>query len=355
MPRRLSEEYMWTGNGAIISRHDPGMRMVFFEADYYPYVWHELEQRLGVVISETYIRGQKASAFDYLGENILYGWRGFVLRRLPFSFLLHKIIDELAFFGFGHLELLEYRRHKVVLLRVSRAFDIISLAWGTKGFCALVDGVAMEMAWTREGEDYLITATPPEGGAEEKPDLEAMRALRRAKKELSAIADSFPGHETPLPACPRCGIPADLTSLEWREKEGCIFLLPEEKRMVFSSGYVMLGVLRELERITGTELEQVLLEITKNYHMEHMEDLRGKERSAVYRELAVRLQSWGYGIPLSIGFGVGHLELTIGNPFFPPRLVGMVAAVFEGLEGQESVVRQRMTVPHVLELQISTL
>jgi len=330
--------------------------MVFFEADYYPYVWKELEERLGVVISETYIRGQKASVLDYLEKNVLYGWRGSVLRRLPFSFLLRRVIEELAFFGFGHLELLEYRRHKVVLLRVTNAFDIISLAWGTKGFCALVDGIPMEMAWTREGKDYLLTATPlPGSQAEEGPDLEAQLALRQAKKELSQVAASFPGHERRLPSCPRCGIPAELISCAWREEEGCIVLVPEGRRMVFSSGHVMLSVLRELERITGTSLEQTFFEITKNYHMETMEDLEGRDRGVTYRQLLDRLHSWGYGFPLSVNFGVGHLELRIGNPFFPSRLLGMITAVFEGLEGQEAVVEQRMTEPHVLEVQINTL
>ncbi|MBC7247387.1 MAG: hypothetical protein H5T73_06380 [Actinobacteria bacterium] len=330
------------------------MRMVFFEADYYPYVWKELEDRLGVPISGAYIRGQKASVLDYLGENVLFGWRGVVLRRLPFSFLLQKVIDELAFFGFGHLELLEYRRHKVVLLRVSNAFDILSLAWGTKGFCAMVDGVPMEMAWTREGEDYLLTATPlPEGIEEEEPDLEALRDLRLAKKELAAAA-SFPDREARRETCPRCGVPSSLTSLAWKEEEGCIELLPEGRRVVFSTGHVMLGVLHELEKTVGRSLEQELYEITKNYHMETMEDLWGHDRAETYRELLERLYAWGYGIPLSVNFGVGHLELSVGNPFFPPRLAGMVAAVFEGLEGQEAVVEQSMPEPHVLEMQIST-
>lgn len=355
LPRRLSRGYIWPGNGTIISRRDPTMRMIFFESAYYPYMWSELENRLEVGISEIYIRGQKASVRDYLDRNVLYGWRRFIVRCLPFPVVIQRVINELALFGFGRLELLTYRRHRVVLVRVTNPFDIISLAWGAKGFCELVDEGPFEIAWFRDGDDYLLTAVPltayREMGEEER---QAVQALREAKRELSDVRREFSAAQGGLESCRACGLPSLLTELEWREEKGVIYHRNRGTRIIFSSGHVLLSIVRELERLTGEKLEPLILEITKNYHLKSMPDVSERSEGEIYRELVNRLKAWGYGLPLTHSFGTGHLEITIGNPFYPPRVVGYIAAVFETVEGRESEISYRFPEPNVLRLEIGT-
>jgi len=355
LPRHLSSGYVWPGNGTVFSRRDPQTRMVIFESEYYPYLWNELQERLGVEISETYIRGQKASVLDYLGKNVLYGWRLALVRKLPFSFVIGRIIRILSLFGFGRLEFVEYRRGRLVLLRLTNPFDILSLAWGVKGFSEMVNNFPFEVGWVREEDGYLLTASRLPPGREGEPlDEKAVAAMRRAKEELAEVKADFEGQGMELRRCPRCRLPEALTRLEWKEEDGAIYNRADGKRMIFSTGYVMVGIVNELERVTGERLERHVLEITKNYHLKGLRGMPERERADAYRELFFQLSAWGYGLPLQYSFGAGHLEATIGNPFYVPRLLGNVAAVFESLEGQESEITYRRPQPYLLELEIKT-
>src|SRR4030042_6746038 len=95
LPLRLSTGYVWPGNGTIFTRRDPTMRMVIFEANYYSYVWSELEHMLGLSVADAMIRGQQASTWDYLEYNVLYGWRKYVIQHLPITLVYKRIINQL--------------------------------------------------------------------------------------------------------------------------------------------------------------------------------------------------------------------------------------------------------------------
>lgn len=337
----------------MVSRLDPTTRAVFFEASYYPYLWMELEDRLGVNISELYIRGQRASVEDYLERNVLHGWRRLLVRSLPFTAVIQRVVDEMALFGFGRLKLESYRRHGVAVVRASNPFDIISVVWGAKGFYEMVEGMPARMAWIREEEDYLVSAVPAVE-RREPGELErsALRRLRQAKMELAQLRDDLRLEGEPYPCCRSCGLPSPLSMLEWREEEGAIYHRLNGMRYILSTGFVLLGIIRELEEMTGRSLDRELVEITRNYHLKNPPAFSSRGEGEVYREMAERLMAWGYGVPLELSFGSGHLEMTLANPFHPPRLVGYVASVFEALEERESDVFYHLPEEHVLRIEV---
>ncbi|MDI6873356.1 hypothetical protein [Candidatus Solincola sp.] len=355
LPRNLSHRYTWRANGSITSRADPTTRMVFFEASYYPFLWAELEGRLGVNITELYVRGQKASVHEYLERNVLYGWRRLLVRSLPFATVIQRVVDEMSLFGFGRLRLEAFRRHGMVVVRVANPFDIISIAWGAKGFYELVEGRPAEMAWFKEGEDYLLTAMPAAGAREAgEPDGAALIRLRSAKEELADVSEDVRPAEVGFESCPSCGLPSPLTVLEWREEEGAIYHRLNGARYIFSTGYVLLSIIRELEEMTGRSLDRELVEITRNYHLKNPPAFSARSEGEVYREMAERLMAFGYGVPLQLTYGAGYLEMALGNPFHPPRLVGYVTSVFETLEESESDVSYHFPESRVLRLEVRT-
>ncbi len=223
LPLRLSRGYVWPGNGVILARNDPTMRMAVFEADYYAHVWSELEQLLGVNIPDAMFRGQQAATHDYIDNNILYGWRRFVLSRLPMRLAFKRTVSELALFGFGSMYLEEYKRGKLMVIRVKHPFDIISIAWGTKGLLEFVEGMGSELAWRKEGDDYILSILfKPEEQPGAEVELEATRFIRDAKRELSLAGKLLPPQGDKGEPCVSCGLPRALTELEWREEEGII-------------------------------------------------------------------------------------------------------------------------------------
>lgn len=353
LPRQLSRRYIWQATGAVSSRSDPTSRMVFFEASYYPFLWAELESRLDVNITELYVRGQKASVHEYLERNILYGWRHLLVRSLPYATVIQRVVDEMALFGFGRLKLENYQRRGMVVIRVANPFDVISIVWGSKGFYEMVEGRPAQMGWFKEGEEYLITAVPTTGDREAgELDRKALLRLREAKRELAEVREDIRPAGVGSASCPSCGLPTPLTVLEWKEEEGAIYHRLNGERYIFSTGYVLLSIIKELEEMTGRALEKDLMEITRNYHLKNPPAFSARSEGEVYREMAERLTAFGYGMPLELTYGTGHLEMVLGNPFHPPRLVGYVASVFEALEERESVVSYRFPESHILRLEV---
>jgi hypothetical protein len=329
--------------------------MAIFEADYYSYLFSEFEHRLGFSMAEAMIRGQRASAWDYLQDNVLYGWRKYAIKRLPVMLLIRRIASEIALFGFGKLEVLEYRHGKSLILKATRPFDIISLAWGIKGVVEFVEGKACELAWNKDGDQYLISvAVRPGKGDLTEVDKEALRAMRDAKRELSLGGKLLPPRETEEERCPSCGLPGTLAALEWREEDGSIYRRGSKSRFIFTSGHVIIGVIRDLERRTGQNLEPMMLEVTKNYHLRNLQGVNIRSRDSAYRRTAKYLAAGGFGQVLDLSYGEGHLEMTVGNPFQIPRLVGRIAGLFERIEGQEAEIEYRSPEPQVLEIEIKS-
>ena len=354
LPLRLSRNYVWPGNGTVFSRRDPSMRMLIFEAGYYPYAWLQLEERLGLSISEVMIRGQQASSWDYIENNILNRWLKYVLRLLPGMMVFNRVIKETTLFGFGSMEILEYRKGKHVVVRLRQPFDVISLAWGFKGILDFVEKGNSRLAWIEEDGDYILTISLVPGPWVEGVDAKSMRAVREAKRELSLVGKLLPAEEGKGEPCVKCGLPSALTELEWKEDEGTIIRRENESRFTFSSGHVLVGLIKELEKRTGRDLETFLVEMTKNYHLRNLQGLSIGGRNEIYREAARQLFARGYGNVMSYYCGEGHLEMTIGNPFYIPRLVGRIAGLFEYVEGQEADIRYDTPKAQILELEIKT-
>jgi hypothetical protein len=327
--------------------------MVIFEADYYAHIWSELEERLGVNISNTMIRGQHAANQDYMENHIIYGWRKFALRHLSTRVMFKRIASELTLFGFGSLELLAYRRGKLLVMKARHPFDIISLAWGTKGVVEFAEDMDSELAWRNEGEVTILSIQfqPREQGAETL-DLEEMRYVREAKRDLSLAGRLSPPQGDRGEPCPSCGLPAALTELEWREDEGTIRRRDSGKRYIFTSGHIFLAIIRDLERKTGRDIESMVMEITRDYHLRGLQGIPIRSRNGAYRAAARYLLAGGFGEVKSYSCGEGYLEMTIANPFYIPRLVGRIAGLFEYVEKQEADVRYHSPEPQVLELEI---
>jgi hypothetical protein len=329
--------------------------MVIFEAGYYAYVWSELENTLGLSVADAMIRGQQAASWDYLEDNVLYGWRKQLVRLLPVTLVYGRIIDEVALFGFGKMEIIDYRRGHAGAIRITRPFDAISIAWGLKGFMEFVERRGSELAWVEEGESYTISVSLREGNKRgEWIDAEAMRTLREAKEELSFAGNPLPPQGEKLDCCPSCGVPKQVAELEWREDDGAIYAGGSDRRFIFSSGHVFTGVVRELEKKAGRNLDPLVLDITRKYHLRDLQGVPIRSRSGAYRSMSRFLAAGGYGQVIDLSEGEGHLEMTIANPFHPPRLVGRIAGIFEYVEGLDAEIKYQCPEPRLLHIEART-
>jgi hypothetical protein len=351
LPRLLARDITWPGNGTIISKRDASSRLIIYEADYQPFLWSELDGKLGFSTAETFNRSRRMALQDYVENHILYGWKKYAIKALPVSFLINRIIRQAALFGLAQLEVLEHERGKVLAIRIRRPFDISSMAGGIRSVFEILEDTGSRLAWTEEEGGYIVTVAPaPE--EDEAGKEEALRTLEETKAEFTYDLLSAQGEASKR--CPSCDLPSGLTGLDWGEQEGIIYLRERGTRVIVARGYGFLCSVRELEKKTEQDLGPFILEISRIFHRRMLKGTPIPSRGETYRAAERFLSVAGFGEVVRSSFGEGHLEMTIHNPFYIPRLVGRIAGLFEYVEGEEADVDYRSPGPQVLELKIKT-
>ena len=220
LPRKLASGFHWPGEGTIFTRDEPNTRMIFIEADYLSNFWSELETALDLPITDAVLKGQHMAVRTYQEENVLPGWRRFALGHLPIRFLARSISSEVALYGIGKLEIVEYRRGKTMVIRVRRPYDIVSVAGGVRGMSESIEGKESEIAWTREGGDYIISLHfKPLRSEYEKRELRSEVEEEEKAATKTSAGPSSSRHKAGE-RCSSCGLPIELKDLRWRDWEG---------------------------------------------------------------------------------------------------------------------------------------
>jgi len=149
------------------------------------------------------------------------------------------------------------------------------------------------------------------------------------------------------PRCRVCGVPRELSYLEWNEGEGIIMDTRRNVRMAFLDGFTPTTVFRELEKELGDEIYPVIIKAQKETTHRHLdelrlitpEDRRSPEGSrGIYRRVLAPLPLWGQGNPVRLEQDAGFLQVKVENPYNEHLLAGHMAAIFEAVEGVESEI-----------------
>lgn len=350
-PSFLARRYTWTDDGVITERHNPDSRIIVYEKDFLSFLWKELEYRLGFPVWEKILTSQRLAVRDYLENNILTGWYYPFVRALPLRLFLRRIEEQIAAFGMGLMGLVKYRRRGLAVMKVKQPFDIVIVAAGVREVVENLWGVPCDVAWREEDGSFTVSVVP--GGArraEGGEDLEALRSMRRAKRE--AVGEMVRLGGDPAPRCPACGLPLELSRLLWEEERGTVVWRDTGWRMIFSTAYISIGTIREVEREHGIELDPVILDISRHFHRRRTESLPSAERGEMYRMLLSFLDWGGLGRVVHSAWGEGYLEVTVANPLYPPRLVGRLAGMFESIEGGEAAVSMDWIRPGFLRVSL---
>lgn len=352
LPRKLARGFSWPGDGTILARGDPRMRMIFIEADYLCNLWSELDGMLDISVTDAVLKGQHMAVRAYQQESVLPGWRRYAVRHLPARLISRLTAGEVALYGIGALEIIEYRRGKMMVVRVRYPYDIFSVAGGVRVVSESIEGREAEVAWSREDGDYVITlafkpAETGEGEEESKTGIEE----DRGKPVVRTAAEPASAGQGEGERCTSCGLPLVLRELRWRAWEGTIVHRHRENRYVFFSGYVLSRIFDELERKSGRELAPHLFDISMDFTRQHMRHMPVGDKDDIYRAFSRDIFMRGMGKVLEMARGESHLEMAIRNPYYPPLLAGSVGGIFERVEGELAVVDYHLPIPELLELR----
>jgi hypothetical protein len=150
-----------------------------------------------------------------------------------------------------------------------------------------------------------------------------------------------------FPRCRFCGVPSELSYLEWDFDKGTIIDRRRDVRMTFMDGYTPATVFRELEKEVGEEIYPLIIKAQKETTHRHLDELKliaredrdsSKGSLGIFKKVLAPLPLLGQGNPVGLEKEGGCLKVTIENPYNEYLLAGHIAAIFEAAEGMESEI-----------------
>jgi hypothetical protein len=192
-----------------------------------------------------------------------------------------------------------------------------------------------EHTWRNDGSDDIICVRE----TDKRPEISERLEIE--------YPPTKPGHFY-IPRCPSCGMPRELSYLNWNEEEGTIIDNRRNTRLSFLDGFVPTSVFRELERELGDSIYPLIIQAEKDYTHKRIRELGiagrstgvlpRRERESIYENALATLPLRGQGNPVDYKYGYDGLTVTVDNPYNEHLLAGQMAALFEVAEGKEAEV-----------------
>ncbi|MEW6554460.1 MAG: hypothetical protein AB1384_09260 [Actinomycetota bacterium] len=333
-PFMFSRIIRWNSNGTICERMMPDLRAVLLEAELFNDLFARIEEKMGISLSHLIFEAQRNAA-----KEVIDG----VLNKFPFSLgrvgynkkLVVRVFCTIALVtGQSYAKAIRYRPGHEGEALIRNPYNRELMAAIILGAFESLEQKPFEHTWMEiDGNDVIAITV-----SEKKPEVSERLAVHMPPLK--------PGNRS-YPRCRVCGVPRELSYLEWRESDGIIVDTRRDVRMAFLDGYTPTTVFRELEKELGEEIYPVILKAQKETTHRHLDELKlitREDRSSpegsrgIYRRVLAPLPLWGQGNPVRLEQDAGFLQVTVENPYNEHLLAGHMAAIFEAVEGVESEI-----------------
>lgn len=332
VPRQVILTNRWREDGIIETKPVGTREVVFLERELVVEVFQGIQDKLGIPIDRIVMEAKRKDALLY-ADGVLTGVLGILrwkpLRRSAYRFL----INQSAAIGLGHIELLDYRPGSRLF---GRADPVYHRALFTGDVAGGFESIERKRAGviTREEDGWFILElrTTEEAGEEDRLiPVESKAVKTKAEYER----------------CGSCGVPREISRFRWVKEKGQI-IDTATGEWVFVIGRGGIGaVIRELREELGEEIPRLVAEHTRRFYRRLME----KQRGEAFNDLSfMGPRGMGVPVPVNIADADPALGVSVFNPFNPPMVAGMVAAVsgagqdaFDWEEEREGVMAVRMS------------
>ena len=336
IPRRIGRVHRWMTNGTIVNARVPRIRQVFMEADFMPELRRLISESLGFPVNRIFYEAERNSVRitveAFLKAPLL---RSAVhipgLRRAAVHYFNNLAWET----GTANSKTVEYRAGKYGLARIHNPFDLDLMAAVVVGAFEALEGKPFRSFWKKENSSYLLRVE----AAPDKPELSS-----RLEVEYDPLKDG----DFHLRSCPRCGLPLELSHLEWLEDEGTIVDRRRGIRMINLDGYTTRLVRRELVRELGEAVIPIIINAKRDYTLKMLEDLGAhyeadeERRREMLQDMFSLLPLYGWGLATDLEYMPGSvLRVWVDNPFDEYLIAGRLAAFYEVAEGKRARVESK--------------
>lgn len=348
-PYVFSKIIRWNDNGTITERMMPDMRAVLMESEIFNDVFTHIEERMGISFSHLVFEAQRNTA-----KGVIDG----VLDKFPFSLgrigynksLVVRLFCLVAVVtGQSFAKVLQYRPGEGGEAVIRNPYNRELMAAIILGAFESLERKPFEHTWVEiDGDDGIsITA------AREKSEISQRLAVRPPPLKPGNIIFN---------RCRLCGVPEELSYLEWKEDEGTIIDRRRCVRMAFLDGYTPSTVFREMEKELGEDIYPLIIKAQKETTHRHLDELKlithedrvsPQGNRAVYERILATLPLHGQGNPVKLEQEDGLLRVAVENPYNEYLLAGHMGAVFEAVEGVEADIEWEHPDPYTTVFTVS--
>ncbi len=327
-PRGISDFLRWSEEGTITERVSRDFRAVLIEADFLPQIFAHIERVLGHSIGHLVFEAQRIAAAQVIKSNTDGPKR--ILRWPGIRQIFVRILALVAILtGQGYARIIRYRPGRGGEAFFRNAFHRELMAAIVVGSIETLDGKIYDYEWRDEGNGEVICLNPSPSHPGYADRLTFVPSpARRGRRGIER--------------CSRCGVPMALTRLQWRTGEGEIFDPDRGVRMVILDLYTPNVVLRELARELGEDIYPVIVDAGRDFSRQRLSrEFAGEMERGGEELVGLALETMalrGLGNPVSFSLQGGKLSVTVDNPFNLHLLAGMLAGLFEVLEGRKTAV-----------------
>ena len=340
-PRLVSHVLKWNSDGTITVTFRKGFRVVIFPTEFLDGLFTNVEARLGISIRHLVFEAQ-SNATKVLFEGTP-GARLISRLDLGKRFTVEFGFNRLASMtGMSRSETLEYAPGSIGVARITNPFQLDLMASMIVGAFEFLEDCPFEYSWEEDSPNsYVITV---------RPTAEESDVAKRLQMEFAPVLPGKLNHDR----CPRCRVPRVLNHLKWIDEEGIVLDSRTGTRVMFSDGYMVTAVFREMAKELGEEVNLLLVDAQREWTIRHVgllglttgdEPLGDDELERAYRTYLGDLPTYGQGNPVTIELLDPGIRIEVLNPYQKYIMAGTLQGLFEALEKTGSVVEYEETMP----------
>jgi len=342
VPKRVTREHEWIGNGTIVQRENREHRMVFIETENLAATFSGVEEIIGRSVERIIIEAKRRATFDFV-DHMLPGAVKAVLRIVGMRPAINSISTLGSIMGYGDIALVKLHRsrlfaHDFAIVNIKEPYSIALFCGDLAGTFNAVNRREVGATYRQISEiEYEVTghvSTHPIG----------LKDRLQTKKYASKEGD------IQWEACPKCGGPLALSKYQWHIDRGIIEGKEYARRMALLGPAALDAIIDELESELGDSIPHVVVEAQRRFARTGFYTLEEIASEELFREqLAIR----GLGNLKEVEWGNESMSFRMENPCLHLVIVGLVQGFFELAFGREGAVEWDLTSDGDLSVEVS--